>query len=90
MLAACSEDRPDGDSGTGPANSTQDSRPAPTNKANEPQGLLSPAGLPPTNPYLMENSFYPVVHFNAGATDASPFPNWEGDVTISAEDVRGA
>ena len=44
--------------------------------------------LPPRNPYLMDGSIYPVVHFDPGATDASPFPNWGGVIAITPENVQ--
>ena len=43
--------------------------------------------LPPTNPYLMQNSVYPVVHFNASSTDVTPIESWTGSFELSPSQV---
>jgi hypothetical protein len=43
--------------------------------------------LPPDNPFLIQNSVYPSVHFNAAQTDATTLPVWQGDVTIEPSQV---
>ena len=38
--------------------------------------------LPPNNPFLIQNSIYPSVHFNSAQTDVTTLPVWQGDVQI--------
>jgi len=44
--------------------------------------------LPPNNPFLIQNSAYPSVHFNSAQTDATTLPVWQGDVTIEPLQVE--
>jgi hypothetical protein len=49
--------------------------------------LAIAAGVP-INPYLMPGSVYPVVHFDAGQTDATWVPMWKGEHNVSADQVE--
>jgi len=44
--------------------------------------------LPPNNPYLIQNSAYPSVHFNSAQTDVTTLPVWRGDSTIEPAQVQ--
>ena len=44
--------------------------------------------LPPNNPFLIQNSVYPLVHFDAGATDTTTLPIWPGDSTLEPSQVQ--
>jgi len=43
--------------------------------------------LPPNNPFLIQNSVYPSVHFNSAQTDVTTLPVWQGDVKIEPSQV---
>jgi hypothetical protein len=43
--------------------------------------------LPPNNPFLIQNSVYPVVHFDPAQTDTTTLPVWRGDSTIEPSQV---
>jgi hypothetical protein len=43
--------------------------------------------LPPNNPYLMQDSAYSHVHFDAAANDASRLAAWTGDRTLNDANV---
>jgi len=43
--------------------------------------------LPPTNPFLIQNSVYPSIHFDSAQTDATTLPVWRGDSTIEPSQV---
>ena len=43
--------------------------------------------LPPNNPFLIQNSVYPSVHFNSAQTDVTTLPVWRGDSTIEPSQV---
>lgn len=44
--------------------------------------------LPPTNPFLIQNSIYPAVHFDSGQTDVTELPAWTNSVTIESGDIK--
>lgn len=44
--------------------------------------------LPPTNPFLMSGSVYPMVHWNPAATDVTSQGAWIGDHTVKPEQVK--
>jgi hypothetical protein len=46
-----------------------------------------PQALPPNNPFLIQNSVYPSVHFNSAQTDVTTLPVWQGDVKIEPSQV---
>ena len=43
--------------------------------------------LPPNNPFLIQNSVYPVTHFDASQTDATTLPIWQGDFKLEPSQV---
>jgi hypothetical protein len=55
--------------------------------AADDQSQQRPA-LPPNNPYLIQNSVYPLVHFDAGATDSTTLPIWSGDSTLEPSQIK--
>ena len=56
--------------------------PEPASSAtSEAKGALQHA-LPPNNPSLIQNSVYPLVHFDVGATDTTTLPSWPGNSTL--------
>ncbi len=44
--------------------------------------------LPPYNPFLIQNSHYPSVHFNPAQSDVSALPSWNMSGTIKEENVQ--
>jgi hypothetical protein len=46
----------------------------------------SPA-LPPNNPFLIQNSAYPSVHFNSAQTDVTTLSVWRGNSTLEPSQV---
>lgn len=44
--------------------------------------------LPPNNPYLIQNSKYPSVHFNPAQSDATDLPTWNKDIALGEENVK--
>jgi hypothetical protein len=44
--------------------------------------------LPPINPYMIQNSHYPTVHFNSAQSDVSNLPTWNKDITLKKENVK--
>ena len=44
--------------------------------------------LPPNNPFLIQNSVYPTVHFDPAQTDTTMVPVWEGDSKIEPSQVK--
>jgi hypothetical protein len=56
----------------------------------EQQSSFSQQGpaLPPNNPFLIQNSVYPSVHFNSAQTDVTTLPVWQGDVKIEPSQVN--
>jgi hypothetical protein len=58
-----------------------------TDKATEASNAPHHA-LPPNNPYLIQNSVYPLVHFDAGATDTTTLPVWSGNSTLEPSQVQ--
>ncbi|MCK4823881.1 hypothetical protein KA005_49465, partial [bacterium] len=44
--------------------------------------------LPPNNPYLIQNSQYPSVHFNPAQSDATDLPTWNKDITLKEENIK--
>jgi hypothetical protein len=44
--------------------------------------------LPPNNPFLIQNSVYPSVHFDSAQTDTTTLPVWRGDSTIQPSQVQ--
>lgn len=47
-----------------------------------------PAALPPANPYLIQNSLYPSVHFDPAQTDTTSLPVWKGETKIEPSQVQ--
>jgi hypothetical protein len=43
--------------------------------------------LPPNNPFLIQNSAYPSVHFNSAQTDVTTLPVWQGETEIEPSQV---
>jgi hypothetical protein len=43
--------------------------------------------LPPNNPFLMKDSAYSHVHFDAAANDASRVAAWTGDITLTDANI---
>jgi hypothetical protein len=43
--------------------------------------------LPPNNPFLIQNSNYPTVHFNSAQTDVTTIPVWKGEMSIKPSQV---
>jgi len=43
--------------------------------------------LPPNNPFLVQNSAYPSVHFNPAQTDVTTLPVWPGNSTLEPSQV---
>ena len=46
------------------------------------------ATLPPTNPYLIQNSVYPSVHFDPAQTDTTSLPVWDGATKVQPIQVQ--
>jgi hypothetical protein len=44
--------------------------------------------LPPNNPFLIQNSVYPSVHFDSAQTDTTTLPIWEGSSKIKPAQVK--
>jgi len=44
--------------------------------------------LPPGNPFLIQNSVYPTVHFDSAQTDTTKLPVWLGESTIEPSQVQ--
>ena len=44
--------------------------------------------LPPTNPFLIQDSVYPSVHFDSAQTDTTTLPVWPGSSTIEPSQVQ--
>jgi hypothetical protein len=42
----------------------------------------------PQNPFLISDSFYPIVHFDASQSDATPVRMWEGNHTVTPDQVE--
>jgi hypothetical protein len=51
-------------------------------------GAKTKAALPPVNPFLIQNSVYPSVHFDAAQTDTTSLPIWQGETKIEAAQVQ--
>ena len=51
--------------------------------SNKKQGFT----LPPNNPFLIQNSSYPCIHFDPAQTDAIRLPAWTGDSTLEPAQV---
>ncbi|TWT81388.1 hypothetical protein CA13_28400 [Planctomycetes bacterium CA13] len=47
-----------------------------------------PAELPPTHPFLIQNSVYPSIHFDAAQTDTTALPVWKGETRIEPSQVQ--
>jgi hypothetical protein len=43
--------------------------------------------LPPNNPFLIQDSVYPMVHFDAAQTDATMLPSWQGVSTVEPSQI---
>ena len=43
--------------------------------------------LPPSNPYLIQNSIYPSIHFDSAQTDTTALPSWKESMTIKPSQV---
>jgi hypothetical protein len=56
-------------------------------KANAASAEETP-NLPPTNPFLMAGSIYPMVHWNSAATDITTVPAWVGNHVVKPEQVQ--
>lgn len=46
------------------------------------------SALPPANPYLIQNSAYPSVHFDPAQTDTTSQAVWAGDTILDASNVK--
>jgi hypothetical protein len=46
------------------------------------------AALPPNNPFLIQNSVYPSVHFDSAQTDTTTLPIWKGSSKIQPAQVQ--
>ncbi|QDT68651.1 hypothetical protein MalM25_15750 [Planctomycetes bacterium MalM25] len=46
------------------------------------------AALPPAHPFLIQNSLYPSVHFDAAQTDTTSLPVWESETKIVPSQVQ--
>ena len=46
------------------------------------------AALPPANPFLIQNSVYPSVHFDPAQTDTTSLPVWKGETKIEPSQVQ--
>ena len=44
--------------------------------------------LPPNNPFLIQNSVYPSVHFNTAQSDVTQLPSWTEDINLNEENVK--
>ena len=44
--------------------------------------------LPPNNPYLIQDSLYPMAHFNSAQTDVTQPPGWMGDRAVQHLVIR--
>jgi hypothetical protein len=44
--------------------------------------------LPPNNPFLIQNSVYPSVHFDSGQTDTTTLPVWPGESTLEPSQIQ--
>jgi hypothetical protein len=44
--------------------------------------------LPPNNPFLIQNSSYGHVHFDAAANDVTKLPSWKGNLTLNEDNVK--
>jgi hypothetical protein len=44
--------------------------------------------LPPNNPFLIQNSVYPSVHWDPGQTDTTSLPVWQGESTLEPSQVQ--
>ncbi len=44
--------------------------------------------LPQINPYMIQNSHNPTVHFNSAQSDVSNLPTWNKDITLKKENVK--
>ncbi|MEJ2532122.1 MAG: hypothetical protein P8Y92_10010 [Halioglobus sp.] len=45
-------------------------------------------GQVPHNPFLISDSFYPIVHFDSAQTDATPVRMWEGNHSVDPSQVE--
>ena len=50
--------------------------------------LAGSATMPPVNPYLIQDSVYPSVHFDPAQTDATTLPIWPGSSTLEPSQVQ--
>jgi hypothetical protein len=44
--------------------------------------------LPPNNPFLIQNSVYPSVHFDSAQTDTTSLPVWKGNSKIEPAQIQ--
>ena len=44
--------------------------------------------LPPYNPFLIQNSYYPTIHFNPAQSDVTSLPSWNYNGTVKDENVQ--
>jgi hypothetical protein len=44
--------------------------------------------LPQTNPFLMPDSIYPMIHWNSAATDITSISGWTGSQVVKPEQVN--
>ena len=44
--------------------------------------------LPPNNPYLIQDSLYPMAHFNSAQTDVTQLSAWQGDRAVQHLVIR--
>jgi hypothetical protein len=75
---ACSGDRPSPDADEARSESS----------ATTGTGSSVRHALPPNNPFLIQNTVYPLVHFDTGATDTTTLPSWSGDATLEPSQIE--
>ena len=44
--------------------------------------------MPPNNPFLIQNSMYPSVHFNTAQSDATSLNSWDKDITLTEKNIK--
>jgi len=54
----------------------------------EQQEALREMGNVPVNPFLIQGSVYPMVHWNSASSDVSDIATWEGNSKITKDQVQ--
>ena len=78
LVLGCSQQ----DSGEPVTDETRTASPATTEAT-----VATRHALPPNNPFLIQGSVYPLVHFDVGATDTTTLPSWPGRSTLEPSQV---